>query len=239
MTCGGGCRPRPCRAWEEAGGSALPQYLQWVEGQSSAGTRVVETVLPETDDDAVRILTVHGAKGLEFPVTILSGLTTKTGSQPRRVQVRFPPSEGWAIRTSKQMSTTDFEETQEHEELRDGAERNRLLYVAATRARDHLVVSVHRKGPGTRASRTAAQELYVHGWDPVRVELLDVSEEPALATGPRSGTRTPKICRHSQNGSRRTMRHWRWHPDPWQHRRPDWPRKQPRPGKQTTIFETP
>ena len=41
--------------------------------QAAEGARVVETVLPETDDDAVRILTIHGAKGLEFPITIVSG----------------------------------------------------------------------------------------------------------------------------------------------------------------------
>ena len=149
-----------CRAWEEAGGNTLREYLQWVEGQSSEGTRVVETVLPETDDDAVRILTVHGAKGLEFPIAILSGLTTATSSAPRRVEVRFPPAEGWAIRLSKRMSTSDFEETQAVEEQMDAHERTRLLYVASTRARDHLVVSVHRKAPGNRASRTAAEDLY-------------------------------------------------------------------------------
>src|SRR3712207_9055666 len=49
-----------CRAWEEAGGTTLRDYLRWVAGQSAEGARVVETVLPESDDDAVRILTVHG-----------------------------------------------------------------------------------------------------------------------------------------------------------------------------------
>lgn len=35
---------------------------------------VLQTVVPEPDDDAVLILTVHGSKGLEFPITILAGL---------------------------------------------------------------------------------------------------------------------------------------------------------------------
>lgn len=181
-----------CRAWEEAGGNTLRGYLQWVEGQSTEGTRVIETVLPETDDDAVRILTVHGAKGLEFPIAILSGLTTVTNSHPRGVEVLFPQSEGWAIRLSKQMSTSDFEVTQANEVLMDGAERIRLLYVAATRARDHLVVSVHRKTPGNRAA-TAAEGLYVHGWDPDRVEDLDVSSETPLAAGAISPPSYPEL----------------------------------------------
>ena len=51
---------------------------------------MVETVLPETDDDAVRILTIHGAKGLEFPITILSGMTTKAAGPRPGVEVAVP-----------------------------------------------------------------------------------------------------------------------------------------------------
>ena len=92
--------------------------------------------------------------------------------------------------------------------------------------------------PGNRASRTAAEELYVHGWDPVRVELLDVSEEPALAAGPPPAPALGDLPTLAEWQSAHDAA-WRRHPDPWQPRRPDWPRKQPRPGKQTTIFDTP
>jgi ATP-dependent exoDNAse (exonuclease V) beta subunit len=63
------------RAWSESEGGTLREYLDWARMQASESARVAETVLPETDDDAVRILTVHGAKGLEFPITILSGMS--------------------------------------------------------------------------------------------------------------------------------------------------------------------
>jgi ATP-dependent helicase/nuclease subunit A len=155
------------RAWGEAGGVTLRQYLAWVRLQSAPGSRVVETVLPESDDDAVRILTVHGAKGLEFPITILSGLTTLLRARPAGVQVRFPAAGGWALKLGRDVHTEEFEAGEAVEEQMDRHERLRLLYVAATRARDHLVVSVHRKEarPNGTVADTAAQVLWDAGHD--------------------------------------------------------------------------
>jgi ATP-dependent exoDNAse (exonuclease V) beta subunit len=160
-----------CRAWEEAGGTTLREYLAWVRLQSAEGARVIETVLPETDDEAVRILTIHGAKGLEFPITVLSGLTTQLTRRPGGVQVLFPPGARWAIHLKKDLETAEFSEHQPIEEQMDRHERLRLLYVAATRARDHLIVSVHRKEGSTSAS-TAAELFYQAGWDRALVRLL-------------------------------------------------------------------
>ena len=160
-----------CRAWEEAGGTTLREYLAWVRLQSAEGARVIETVLPETDDDAVRILTIHGAKGLEFPITVLSGLTTQLSRRPGGVQVLFPPGRRWAVHLKKDLETAEFADHQPIEEQMDWHERLRLLYVAATRARDHLIVSVHRK-EGAASDTTAAGLFYESGWDAGLVEEL-------------------------------------------------------------------
>ena len=132
------------RAFSDADGGSLRDFLHWAELQGSEGARVVETVLPETDDDAVRILTVHGAKGLEFPITILSGMTTAAAGRPRSVQLVFPPAGGWGVYVSSRVTTEEFDRFQPIDEQMDFHEKLRLLYVAATRAQDHLVVSVHR-----------------------------------------------------------------------------------------------
>ncbi len=128
-----------------AHGSGLRDFLAWAELQSAEGARVVETVLPETDDDAVRILTIHGAKGLEFPITIVSGMTTAARVRRSGVQLLFPHDrDTYALRVSSRVVTEEFERYEPIDEQMDFHEKLRLLYVGLTRARDHLVVSVHR-----------------------------------------------------------------------------------------------
>ena len=68
-------------AFEEAGGRTLRQFVEWAEQQGADEARVREPVLADADDDAVRILTVHGAKGLEFPIVVLTGLNREGWGQ--------------------------------------------------------------------------------------------------------------------------------------------------------------
>jgi ATP-dependent exoDNAse (exonuclease V) beta subunit len=175
-----------CRAWEEAGGVTLRDYLSWAQLQQAEGSRVIETVLPETDDEAVRILTIHGAKGLEFPVVVLSGLTTQLKRRSSGVQVLFPPGRGWAVHLKKDLETAEFRDYLPIEEQMDLHERIRLLYVGATRARDHVVVSVHRKA-GQAHRSTAAELFYEEGFDPSLVEVLEPQEQTEVTVAPPPG----------------------------------------------------
>ncbi len=138
------------RAWSDAGGHGLRRYLAWVHLLASE-SRNADTILPEHDDDAVRIMTVHAAKGLEFPITVVSGMTTK----PRVTQSNAVVwhRDTWTI-SNKQSPDPVFEDFIPIDEQMSDAERRRLLYVACTRAVDHLVVSLHRY-PGTAPSPTA------------------------------------------------------------------------------------
>ncbi len=162
------------RAFSDAEGGSVRDFLAWADLQSSEGARVVETVLPETDDDAVRILTIHGAKGLEFPITIVSGMTTKAGGRRPGVELVFPHDrDTYAVRVSRRVTTEEFERYAPIDEQMDFHEKLRLLYVAMTRARDHLVVSVHRpaKAPADDRTKWTHAELVWHavaeqpGWE--------------------------------------------------------------------------
>jgi ATP-dependent helicase/nuclease subunit A len=150
------------REWSDAQGGTLRQYLAWAGLQASESTRVAETVLPETDDDAVRIMTVHGAKGLEFPITIVSGMSTQPQIRRSGVQVLWDGDRTPGLRIGGKVTTPEFRDLAPIDEQMSYHERVRLLYVACTRACDHLVVSLHRRArkhePAT-TSRTSAEIL--------------------------------------------------------------------------------
>jgi ATP-dependent helicase/nuclease subunit A len=170
------------RAWSDATGGSLRGYLHWVAQQTTEGARVEEAILPETDDDAVRIMTVHAAKGLEFPITIVSGMSTVPMARPAAAQVVFPPTGGVGYRCGKNVQTEEWAEWAPIEEQMGLDERIRLLYVACTRACDHLVVSLHRKArakePDSTSKLTNA-ELLVTGM----ASGLDLVPDAVDATG--------------------------------------------------------
>ncbi len=152
------------RAYADAVGGTLRDYLAWAEMQGAEGARVVEAVVPETDDDAVRIMTIHGAKGLEFPIVVCSGMTTAAQAATRGVDVLFPTAGGYQVKIVKGVQTAEFELHKPIDEQMGFHEKLRLLYVACTRARDHLVVSVHRKvrplNPADRLHWTHAELVW-------------------------------------------------------------------------------
>ena len=130
------------RQFEESGGRGLREFVAWVERKIGERTRESDVILSETDDDAVRITTIHAAKGREFPIVILSG--TYARSRPMSASMVWPAEGGFGVRFNNLLRTKSFADHQDHEEEMEHAERVRLLYVALTRAMDHLVVSAHR-----------------------------------------------------------------------------------------------
>jgi ATP-dependent exoDNAse (exonuclease V) beta subunit len=146
------------RAWTDAGGRDLRAYLEWARLQGADNARVSETVLPETDDDSVRIMTIHGAKGLEFPITVLGGTTTRLQRSASGPSIAFPSTGPPVLRLSTRVTSEGFDAWKPIDDQMDGHERLRLLYVAATRARDHLVVCLHRLSGGAPTSATVLAE---------------------------------------------------------------------------------
>jgi ATP-dependent exoDNAse (exonuclease V) beta subunit len=183
------------RAFGDAAGGSLRDYLAWATLQGTEGARVVETVLPETDDDAVRIMTIHGAKGLQFPIVVCSGTTTQAAPRLGGVQVLFPPSGGYEVSLAKRAHTDAFELHQAFDEQMSFHEKLRLLYVACTRARDHLVVSVHRaeRANVPDASRLTLAELLNDAAEGATADRTDSPSASRAAVMPASAVPPPDL----------------------------------------------
>jgi ATP-dependent exoDNAse (exonuclease V) beta subunit len=173
------------RAWTDATNGSLRQYLEWVGQQTAEGSRVAEAVLPETDDDAVRIMTVHAAKGLQFPITIVAGLSTRPQRRSAGAEVAWPPDGPAIIRVGNKVRSAAFEAWMPIDEQMSHDERIRLLYVACTRARDHLVISLHRTtrtNPPDDATRLTSAELLTQALGGALDQLPDAA--PPHVTSP-------------------------------------------------------
>ena len=121
----------------------LRKFVQWVEIQQDEHARISDSAVPETDDDAVRIRTIHSAKGLEFPIVILLGLAQNASS--RNEAVLFDALGGSVeVKPGAALQTPDYPALADQENDHAAAELVRLAYVAATRARDHLLVSMYQ-----------------------------------------------------------------------------------------------
>lgn len=127
------------RAWTEATHGGLRDYLVWAGVQQEENSRVKEAVVPETDVQAVRIMTIHASKGLEFPMVILAG--TGSGPNNQKAAALWDQSAQLQVHFIGDIRSAGYDDAAAVEGRFSDAERVRLLYVACTRAESHLVVS--------------------------------------------------------------------------------------------------
>ena len=132
------------RRYEAGGGLSFRGFVERLEDQAVA-RQAGEAQILEEGSDGVRIMTVHRAKGLEFPVVILADPTCKLH---RKTAGRFIDAErGLCALRIAGWSPLDLLDHEAVEVERDRQEGIRLAYVAATRARDLLVVPAVGDGP--------------------------------------------------------------------------------------------
>jgi ATP-dependent helicase/nuclease subunit A len=156
---------------------------EWVGAQP-----VEEMSLTPGRRDAVQLMNLHKAKGLEARVVWLANPAgvrdfepdrhvRRTGGRPRG-HFRFTRTFGFTVRKVSQ--PVDWEESAAEERRYEAAEENRLMYVAATRARDLLVVSAYAGDLGERKS-----------WGPLEKGFAGIAELPDVAPPAMGDSRRP------------------------------------------------
>lgn len=132
------------REFSAAGNGALRAFTGWLARmRDEEAQEIPDAPVAEERDDAVRVMTIHAAKGLEFPVVCLGNLES-TGSN-QAAPVPDAPANTIELKVGSKKKRTSFctpgwDDASEREKDALQAERDRLLYVACTRARDHLVI---------------------------------------------------------------------------------------------------
>ncbi len=123
-------------------GHLIRDFVRFVEEFEALGGREGEGQMDESAN-VVRLMTIHQAKGLEFPVVIIPDLhrdparrdTQFILDRHKGMTVRIPDGRGQTVRGAL------FNELRQRNRWREEFESMRLLYVAATRARDRLIFS--------------------------------------------------------------------------------------------------
>jgi ATP-dependent exoDNAse (exonuclease V) beta subunit len=124
------------RRAERNGLISFRAFVEWLEAQAE-DSDVGDAPIMEEGVDGVRIMTVHKAKGLEFPVVVLVDITAKDAREPSRW---VDQAAGLSAMRLAGCTPIEVQEHAEEEARIESEEAARILYVAATRARDLLVV---------------------------------------------------------------------------------------------------
>ena len=166
---------RLARAYEELRGPDVEGFVRFVSEQDAAGVKELEAVAEEEGAGAVRLLTIHAAKGLEFKVVVVAD-AGRQRPRPSGEEILCLPDGRFGFKvvdpaTGKRLAAFEYDAVRDAEDRAEEAERMRLYYVAMTRAIDRLIVS-GSVDPERRDARTPI------GWvlDQLGVETLEDRE---------------------------------------------------------------
>jgi len=136
---------RLARSYEELRGPDVEGFVRFIAQQEAVGSAEREAVAEEEGADAVRLLTIHSAKGLEFKVVVVADAGRDRGA-PGGDEILCLSDGRFGFRvadpkTGKRAPAYSYDDVKAARKAEEEAERLRLYFVAMTRAIDRLIVS--------------------------------------------------------------------------------------------------
>ena len=143
------------RRFEGAGPSGLGDYVDYVSDFVRNQMRAEQASLEDPGGETVRLMTIHKAKGLEFPVVVVPDIGWQRRGRSSACLVS--PLTGLAVRLrdedGERVRSAAGVLARRRERRADAEESLRVLYVAMTRAKDYLIFSTHLRPEQTNHSR--------------------------------------------------------------------------------------
>jgi DNA helicase-2/ATP-dependent DNA helicase PcrA len=138
--------------------NGLPEFVHYMERLLDLGWLREAEADPQEESDAVQLLTIHGAKGLEFHTVFLADVRDKKFRKDAPFLLDLPPACDGEVtgRVAPKRLPGSKDETREYKELlelrsareRHGQEERRTFYVALTRAQENLYLTTTVKNSG-------------------------------------------------------------------------------------------
>jgi ATP-dependent helicase/nuclease subunit A len=179
------------RAVERRHARGLAAFVRWLRRLDRDGQQEPEAQLASEQGDVVRLMTIHQAKGLEFPVVILVDLGRRlevdnaTVAIDDRLGLVVAPHHGAGAHT---LRSAQVERHRARLRERARAEHARLFYVACTRAQDRLILLEGKGDPKALTGEGGDPFVWAHQvWDalgPERVAAAARADAPSRLTMP-------------------------------------------------------
>ena len=134
---------RMAREYEAEEGRDLRGFIDFVAERDLVQEREGQAPLEAEDLDAVRLMTIHRAKGLEFPVVCVADLGKDGREDFKALRITDDGRVGIRLATlgGGRLDGAQLETIRKEQKLEDEEEERRIFYVAATRAQEHLILS--------------------------------------------------------------------------------------------------
>ncbi|MGI8750287.1 MAG: UvrD-helicase domain-containing protein [Thermoleophilaceae bacterium] len=134
---------RMARQYEADEGRDVRGFIDFVAERDLVQEREGQAALDAEDLDAVKLMTVHRAKGLEFPLVCVADLGKLGREDDSALRVSEDGETGLRLASmgGAGVDTEALARMKERQRLEDEEEERRILYVAATRAERHLILS--------------------------------------------------------------------------------------------------